>query len=508
MMFIMRSTSTSRAKSVLWFQTPKTLALGLTIITGSLLLSIAAPSQAADWPTYRMDYSRSGVTSESLGSELTSAWNFQSHLPPRPAWQGEAKWDGWNKVYDLKARQIFDRAFHAIIAQDHVYFGSSVDDQVYCLNAETGEVVWKFYTEGPIRLAPCYSAGKLYFGSDDGLVYCVKAQTGELIWSQRPGPKDYRIPGNGRVISAWPIRTGLVVQNGKVYGTAGMFPAEGVYLFGLNAETGESEWSTSQKDLPAQGYLLASSSRLYVPTGRNNPAVCDIQNGERLRVVSGEGGTYALLTGDALIFGPGKTGNLGWVEENEKDQLASFSGNQMIVTPTMSYLLDDNEISALDRARYLDLARNRRLLSQNQRQLYKQMQDLEKKQKEEELDDDRANEIAEIRGLLLEISSRMDEISTEMRGCTPWKQTSDFPFCMILAGDILYLGGENKIGAVKASNGELLWTQPVNGDVYGMSAASGSLVVSTHLGSVHCFRSETPSLNLKELTPSNLPDSE
>jgi outer membrane protein assembly factor BamB len=102
----------------------------------------------------------------------------------------------------------------------------------------------------------------------------------------------------------------------------------------------------------------------------------------------------------------------------------------------------------------------------------------------------------------------MDEISNEMRDCTPWKQTSEFPFCMILAGDTLYLGGENKIGAVKASNGELLWTQPVNGDVYGMSAASGSLVVSTHLGSVHCFRSETPSLNLKDLTPSNLPDSE
>ncbi len=455
---------------------------------------------AEDWPTYRRDYSRSGVTSELLGENLTPTWTYQSATPPRPAWQGEAKWDGWNKVYDLKARQIFDRAFHAILVGQSVYFGSSSDDQVYCLDVESGKITWRFFTEGPVRLAPSYYDGALYFGSDDGFVYCIDAATGDLIWKKRPGPRDYRIPGNGRVISAWPIRTGLVVQEGKVYGSAGMFPSEGVYLFGLNAKSGEKVWMEKQTDLPAQGYLLASSSRLYVPTGRNNPAICDIQNGERLRVVSGEGGTYALLTGDALIFGPGKTGNLGWVEDQDRDQLASFSGNQMIVTPRMSYLLSDTEISALDRSRYLDLARKKRELSRNQSQLYKQLQALEKKKDQEVADNSELNdEIKEIREILLQISSTLDQFSAEMRQCTPWKTESDFPFCMILAGDILYLGGENQIGAVRASDGKMLWKQPVNGDVYGLTAASGYLLASTHLGAIHCFKSDLPRLNLQDL---------
>lgn len=466
----------------------------------SLTALLLTPAVAADdWPTYRNDYSRSGVTAESLGDQLTPVWTYQSATPPRPAWQGEAKWDGWNKVYDLKARQIFDRAFHTIIVGNHIYFGSSVDDQVYCLSAETGEVKWRFFTEGPVRLAPSYHDGALYFGSDDGFVYCVSPEDGELIWKKSPGPRDYRIPGNGRVISAWPIRTGLVAQNGKIYGTAGMFPSEGVYLFGLDAKTGEVAWMEKQTDLPAQGYLLASSTRLYVPTGRNNPAICDISNGERLRVVSGEGGTYALLTGDALIFGPGKTGKLGWVEDQDKDQLASFSGNQMIVTPSMSYLLNDTEISALDRTRYLDLARKRRELTSNQSQLYNQLKQLEKKQTEENADANLDNEIKEVREILVQIASALDQLSSQMRQCTPWKTDSDFPFCMILAGDNLYLGGENRVGSMRASDGKMLWTLPVKGDVYGLSAGSGYLLASTHLGAIHCFKSNLPKLDIPDL---------
>jgi outer membrane protein assembly factor BamB len=413
---------------------------------------------------------------------LTESWHYQSRHAPRPAWQGEAKWDGWNKVYDLKPRQIFDRAYHVVVAQGLLYFGSSADDKVYCLDAADGRERWTFFTEGPVRFAPTVHKGKLFFGSDDGYIYCLEARTGELIWKTRPGPRNYRIPGNGRVISAWPIRTGLVVQEGKVYATAGMFPSEGVYLCALDAETGAIEWKTVQNDLPAQGYLLASSTRLYVPAGRNNPVICAIADGQRIRVVDGAGGTYALLTGDTLIFGPGKTGQLGLVGEDQKDQLASFAGNHMIVTPAMSYLHSDTELSALDRRRYVQLIRTRTGLTAKQGQLARRLRDAAKKP-------EAAGESAALRTELLELGRSIDAVSAQLKECIPWTRPCEHSYALILAGEILFAGGGNEVAAFGVRDGKMLWTGPVRGNAYGLAVAGGRLFVSTDQGSIHSFES-------------------
>ena len=140
----------------------------MKLFSATVLLGVAlggAPLHATDWPTYRGDYARSGVSPDPLPPRLTEAWTWRSVHPPQPAWQGEAKWDGWNKVYDMKPRQIFDRAFHAVVAGNRVYFGSSADDKIYCLDARTGRESWSFYTEGPVRLAPTFADGKILFGS-------------------------------------------------------------------------------------------------------------------------------------------------------------------------------------------------------------------------------------------------------------------------------------------------------------------------------------------------------
>lgn len=435
----------------------------------------------SDWPTYRRDPARSGVSPDPLSTQLTEAWSWKSIQPPQPAWQGEAKWDGWNKVYDMKPRQIFDRAFHAVVAGDRVYFGSSADDQLHCLEAKTGRPLWTFYTEGPVRLAPTIAQGRAYFGSDDGCVYCLDAQDGRLIWKVRATPTDRRIPGNGRLISVWPVRTSVVVQDGTVYTSAGMFPAEGVHLIALDAATGKEKWRQVQNDLPAQGYLLASKSRLYVPAGRNNPAVCDLQDGKRVRVVEGAGGTYALLTDDMLVFGPGKTGQLGAVEEGRSDQLASFQGNHMIVTPQRSYLHSDTEITALDRARYLELARERRRWVQQQGELNKKLKALIKKEGAEV-------DKTQIQKELAEVGRRIDVATEGMDHCQLWKVNSTWPYCLILAGETLVLGGRDEVAGVQVSDGKVIWKKPVQGRAYGIAAANGAIVVSTDQGSLHCFR--------------------
>ena len=443
-------------------------------------LPLDAASRA--WPTYRGDNARSGIQAETVRPPLEQAWVFKPKQPPRPAWQGEAKWDGWNKVYDLKNRQDFDHAFHVVGAENAIYFGSSSEDKVFCLDAETGKVRWVFYTEGPVRLSPTLHEGSLYVGSDDGFIYKLQSSDGALIWKTRLSPRDYRIPGNGRMISAWPARTGVVVEAGVVYAGAGMFPSEVVYICALNPESGEILWRTEQTDLPAQGYLVSSVSRLYVPTGRNNPVVLNIKDGKRQRVLDGDGGSYALLTDDALVFGPGKTGQLRLVERGSKDQLATFQGNHMIVYQGRSYLHSDTEIQAIDRQRYLDLARNRRDLYQFRSQLDKRM-----KKFQAEKEKDHAAEIASIRKDLVDIAKKLDSITDSMKDCMLWKQPCAFPFSLMLSGTVLYAGGRDQVGAFDASTGSSLWSGDIQGRALGLASMGGRVFVSTDMGHIYSF---------------------
>lgn len=452
----------------------------LAAVLGLLcLVRLALP--AADWPTYRADDARSGTSPDPLPARVHEAWAWTSPHPPQPAWQGEAKWDGYNKVFDMKARQTFDRAFHVAVAGGRVYFGSSADDQVRCLDAASGRVLWTFYTEGPVRLAPTLHQGRAYFGSDDGHVYCLEADSGKLVWQVRPGPEDRRIPGNGRVISAWPVRTSVVVRDGLAYTTAGMFPSDGVHRVALDAATGAVRWRQVQTDLPAQGYLLASATRLYVPAGRNNPAVCDLATGRRLRVVEGSGGTYALLTDDLLVFGPGKTGQLGAVEDGRSDQLATFAGNHLIVTPTRSFLHSDTGLSALDRVRHLELARERKRLATRQGEIVKLLKKIGEAPGQAAQRDPLKKELAEL-------GPRIDAATTGMEACLVWKVDCPWPDCLILAGDSLVAGGDNEVAALAAADGNVRWRQPVRGRALGLAAAGGALYVSTDSGSLHCLR--------------------
>ena len=440
------------------------------------LFGLIALGQAADWPTYQHDYARTGVARESLLAPFTDGWVHRSRHAPRPAWRGEAKWDGWNKVYDLKSRQIFDYAYHPVIADGLLYYGSSADDKIYCLDAATGEQRWTFFTEGPVRLAPTIAEGRVFVGSDDGQAYCLDAKSGKLIWKTQLGPRDYRIPGNSRIISRWPLRTGIVVIGDLAYCAAGMFPSEGVLITAIEADTGKIKWQQKQTDLPAQGYMLASHTRLYVPAGRNNPVVLNRADGKRIRVVSGQGGTYALLTGDNLVFGPGKTGTLGFVESNQSDQLATFKGNHMIVTPSRSFLQSDTDLSALDRSRYLDLARKRRPLKSRLGKLQDELKKVKAGEKQ--------RQILKEAGKL---GKQLDEVQSAMQECFAWRVPSSQSLSMVLAGQTLITGGHNEVAAYSAKDGSQLWRARADGEVFGLAVADGRLYTSTSKGVIHCY---------------------
>ncbi|MCA9103615.1 MAG: PQQ-binding-like beta-propeller repeat protein, partial [Planctomycetales bacterium] len=336
-----------------------------------------------------------------------------------------------------------------------------------------------FTTDGPVRLAPSYVDGRVYFGSDDGCGYCLDAETGALIWQQRIGPRDLRVPGNERLVSLWPVRTSVLVDGGVAYLAAGVFPFEGVFVTALDAETGERRWQTEMTDLPAQGYLLASATKLYVPTGRGEPVVFDRESGKRLYTIPDAGGTFTLLTGETLITSGGSEGReLSAYGDSGRDQLATFAGNQMIIHGGVSYLQADNEMAALDRARYIELSGKRRAAIQQKSELVKKLRDLP-------ADDVGAREQFET--TLRRLGDEIEALTKERNTCYRWRSDAHDSLAMILAGETIFAGGDGTVAAYDTKTGIETWRADVDGAAYGLAVAGGRLYVSTDTGAIYCF---------------------
>ena len=168
-------------------QAPAAPAVCLLLAAVGLTAAIAQGAAAADWPTYGHDPARSHATAERLAFPLQPAWTWQSADPPRPAW-GDPKTDPVEEIQELR-RIHFDDVFQPVVADGALYFGSSADCHVYCVDAATCRLRWRFLTGGPVRLAPAVAGDRVYFGSDDGYAYCLRAAAGSLAGNVAPRPR-------------------------------------------------------------------------------------------------------------------------------------------------------------------------------------------------------------------------------------------------------------------------------------------------------------------------------
>ncbi len=252
-----------------------------------LVLGLAVSgAPAADWPMYRADPGHTGYTAEPLPSRLRIRW-VRKNPPPSPAWSGR------------DTRMPYDHAYQPVAVGGLVFWGSSTDCSVCAVDAASGVRTWVFFTEGPVRFAPAAWKDRLFVVSDDGFLYCLSMADGTLLWKKRGGPGSNMLLGNGRLISRWPARGGPVVSDDIVYFGAGIWPAEGIYLYALDAATGKVVWvndssggltlqqphggNRAESGVSIQGYLAIAGESLIVPTGRATPALYNLASGAFLR---------------------------------------------------------------------------------------------------------------------------------------------------------------------------------------------------------------------------------
>lgn len=234
------------------------------------VILLDVPLGADEWPTHLHDARRTGVSSETLRFPLTPSWSYRAPHPPRPAWPEPARQDYWNEKTNLRPRITHDRANAIVVANGKVVFGSSADDQVRALDATSGALDWTYFTEGPVRLAPTIWKDLVVFGSDDGYVHGLDISSGKARWKTRSplvGPR--RIPGNGRIISERPLRSGVLIDSrGTGLFTAGIFPRQRAYYFSIDVRNG-SLLDHAVLEKSVQGYLQQRDGHIFAPTGRD-----------------------------------------------------------------------------------------------------------------------------------------------------------------------------------------------------------------------------------------------
>jgi outer membrane protein assembly factor BamB len=457
----------------------------LAAVVGVTLLS-AASLPAEDWPTYRRDNDRSGSTPEKVNGPLHLQWTYSPPALPRRAWSeaGGRTIEG----HLIGDRVRYDDAFQPVVVGQRVYFGSTADDQVHCLDLSTGEKRWSFFTGAPVRLAPTVDKGSIYFGSDDGFAYCLDAASGELIWKLRAGPSDEWFLGRGQMVSRWPIRTGILVDNDIAYFGAGIFPHEDVYLHAVDAKTGEVVWTrddisendAARDDLSPQGYLLASKAQLFVPSGRSMPATFDRKDGVLLhkktyswRSTAGGvvGGTRALLA-DGQIYSGGAHHLLAIAQDDGDVGFGWFEGRQMVVAGDEAAIVTGKAIARIDRLKY---AVNSRKTHQLEMDLYSLSSSLRSA---------KGDQADEIREKIKKAQAEQKELAAVG---VIWQKPSEDDAALLMTGDLVISGGKDRVLGYDRATGDETQQLSVDGEARGLVFANGRLIVSTTTGQVVCF---------------------
>lgn len=447
--------------------------------------TLAGTAMAGDWPNYGGNNDRTGVTSEQLTLPLGLSWMHQANQLPSPAFT--------NSVIPLLAPYnvirtdpvVHDYVFHPVIVGDRLYYSSSTEESVFCLDATSGTNLWSYMANGAMRFAPSVVGGRLYTTSDDGYAYCLNATNGALHWKFRAAPTNYVCVGAQRMTSAWPVWGGVLVTNDTAYLATGLFPTRGCYLYAVNATSGSQIWQRQIWHAP-NGQILLHENRLWLPTGRTCPFEYQTSDGAPINSLLtgdtrlGHGGSLLGKVDGLPSWGPCEA-HLVWLRistntppggVNKKvptGLITALNGWSAVANDDKFVYVRTNQIIALDIAAFRTAVADRIAEIQVSNTTYS-------------IDFDGGGN-----ALPREDAYFRDRLASN----TAWTVSvppADNYRSAILAGNHLFVGAKNKVAAFDTGTGSMLWSNAVDGQAWGLAVANNALYVSTDAGKIYCFK--------------------
>lgn len=174
------------------------------------------------------------------------------------------------------------------VNENTLYVGA-YDNNLYALNAETGEFLWKYPTDGGIASKPCVHDEQVLFGSGDRVLYSINARTGYLQWT---------CPTQGRIWSSPRVEFGHV-----------FFGSDDHHLYAVSAQTGRIAWKREMGG-PVRSSVAVGEDILYFGCEDGSVVAYDIR-GEmkwRQRARRGVTSTPYLDPIEGLLF----VGSMDW----------------------------------------------------------------------------------------------------------------------------------------------------------------------------------------------------
>jgi serine/threonine protein kinase len=193
---------------------------------------------------------------------------------------------GSTEVKEIWHFECEDEIRGPVLVNDGVVYIGCYDNNLYALDAKSGEFKWKFATEGGIPTRPAANEDIVFVASEDHSLYALSSN-GEWIWS-------YEAEG--------PIRSSPLIEDRYIF-----FGSDDSYLHVVNHENGSKAWR-AQADGPVRSTPLISNDRVYFGSETGDFYCLDFRGERKWRFRAKRGISSSPIIVDGLVY----FGSLDW----------------------------------------------------------------------------------------------------------------------------------------------------------------------------------------------------
>jgi outer membrane protein assembly factor BamB/tRNA A-37 threonylcarbamoyl transferase component Bud32 len=214
---------------------------------------------------------------------------YDNNLYSMDAETGQLKWK--YATYDVLASSP------AISEEENLVIFGSKDQSLYAVDYRTGKIRWTFQAKGPIYSSPTVKHGHVFFGSDDGNLYALRVATGRKAWEyytheavrSRPYVTEDRVlvgQKGGEMICVdlggqmkWRFKTRReILSSPVVYKGVAFFGSNDGYLYAVAVDSGWSVWK-AQTNKAVIGSPCIGEDKVFVGSGNGIMYAFEVSSG-------------------------------------------------------------------------------------------------------------------------------------------------------------------------------------------------------------------------------------
>lgn len=250
-------------------------------------------------------------------------------LTPRLFKLNYARVEHWGDWYNFGGRSVYLGGSYQLpqsinipaplFANNIIYFKVDSyfnwESYLYAVDAQTGQLKWKFKAVKGIVSLPTVADGVLYLGAGDALFYAVDPLTQKVKWRSSSGDDSF-------------VLTSPIVAEGKVF-----FGSDNSIFYALDIQTGKTQWEYDTHGQLHCEAPVVSGDTLYLCTYEGDVAALNMKTGrEKWKFHTKEGAISLTLADGLLYFRDGK-GRIQTLDPGSGKQLASVKKEHQAGTP-------------------------------------------------------------------------------------------------------------------------------------------------------------------------------